>query len=109
MRAREYKEKFLHMMAEGYTVGDALLSTMESFIKEYNGMVGTGSGIVVYNALKQQNDKWRAFARSLPNYDINEDGFIKSIEHIKPKLYESYVAMGAILKDMKREKLHGHL
>lgn len=96
-------------MASGYTTGDALVAIMEFFIKEYNDMVGTGSGIVVYNALRQQNDKWKAFARSLPNYDINEDGFIKSIEHIKPKLYDSYVAMGDILKNMKKEKLHGHL
>lgn len=104
MRAREYKATFIHMMAQGYTVEDALTGTMLAFIEEYNGMVGTGSGVVVYNALNQQNDKWRAFARSLPNYSIREDGFIASIQAIKPKLYDSYVAMESILNQMRKEK-----
>jgi len=104
MRAKEYKEKFIHLMAEGATTDEAVLAIAASFFEEYNTMVKDrkGSGVVVYNALREQNDKWNAFARSLPNYVIRKDGFIEVLQKIKPELYGAYIRMGRLVKEMKR-------
>lgn len=112
MKAKEYKEKFLHMMAEGYTPGDAVVDIMQAFIEEYNTLIQgkQTTGVVVHNALKTQDDKWKAFARSLPNYAIKEDAWLESIKFIKPHLWEAYQGYNSVVsmaRNMKEEVRKG--
>lgn len=90
MKAKDYKAKFLHLMAEGYSAEDALMQIASDFLQEYREMAAKKSGSEIANCMREQFDKWKAFARLLPNYPIKEDGFSEAVKLIRPELIAAY-------------------
>lgn len=88
MKAKEYAEYYQTRLAEGSDSAQTLIGIARQFIDEVESLckdrhaVSDAAFIAV---LKEQDKKWRAFARLVP--DVKPDGFIACVKLMAPKTY----------------------
>lgn len=105
MKAKEYKQEIVNLLARGYTLEEAIHRVANMYIEELRECSRyTNNGNLVLNKIKELTDKWKAMARMCPDYAIKEDGFMIILQISSPGLYATVIEYKRLVQYVQRTK-----